>query len=304
MEKVLRPLTVLQEDAERFILLLRGTHDRIETCGCVRRGSMGTGCAYVVVPRPDPTGNGPHLVYNRLLELQAKGKLQPWQTPAGYQWFDPDCVLLMVNVGGVCHEITIATGDNWGYRVAEATGPGGYFRMLRHRLMLAGALKLHGGHVCLVKRHPGGQELVPIPVYEERDFFRLARTSYRSPQYRFERHSSDNRADWSRGVQPEWYPPGVIPYADPHGQPALFESSTTLSAAELQQRRAAAASRLARSPRESSRRSDACKHRSPPPGESSTTPASTSSANPPTGAPPSARSSTSSGPASTSSDCT
>ena len=97
--------------------------------------------------------------------------------------------------------------------------------MLIWRLEHAGTLKLHMGLPCVVDRSGVSEQLLPMPCPDETDFFRLARTEFKAPRYRFERPAEhdDDRGNWPRGMLPEWYPPGVRVYAPPR-QPGLFDT--------------------------------------------------------------------------------
>ena len=78
--------------------------------------------------------------------------------------------------------------------------------MLLWRLRQADALLLRHGVICAIDRSGVAEQLNPIAGVDEKQFFRMARTPWRSPDQRFTRPS---QADWPAGMLPEWYPPGV-----------------------------------------------------------------------------------------------
>src|SRR5437764_9471990 len=98
---------------------------------------------HLIIPAPS-SGPGGNAVWDRARELLALGKLKPFTLASG-QLSTPDVETVALELWdsrGWRHTIIRTTRESWGYRHAEAIGPAGYFAMLRHRLELAGTLKL------------------------------------------------------------------------------------------------------------------------------------------------------------------
>lgn len=203
-----------------------GTYSRWDICGAARRQKPGEELKHVVIPL---AGDGAfdNGVWQRAAELAALQTLRPWPHPRGnILWVEPDATLIAAELGGSRHEICLATAENWGARIAQHTGPEGYWQMLLWRLREAGTLDLRNGMVCAIDRiNPAVRGETMIPCGEERKFFRLARTAWKSPRGRFERPGADATNDWTRGMLPEWVPPGLAVYADPSRSPQLFDGS-------------------------------------------------------------------------------
>lgn len=215
--------------AKRFQALFQGTARSWQVAGHVRRRKDGPmQVLHMAVPGPvaHPDLNP---VWARALELLVTHRLALHAYPGGLRGPEPDSTLAGFDLCGWRHEISLGRPGHEGPRLAELTGPPGYWRMLLHRLRLAGTLRVHQGAVCAINRSLSGpacgaENLVEIPCPDEATFFKLARTRWRDPAHRFER-PVDNTRDWNRGVLPEWYPPGVLPYADPLRSPELFDAS-------------------------------------------------------------------------------
>ncbi len=175
----------------------------------------GPALTHVVIPKA-PIDEGSNRIWERVAELAASGKIEAKVAP------EPDTTLCEVRRGVWGHTIALATGENLGARLAQHIGPPSFAEMLRRRLEDAGALKLMNGIVYAIDRSTEPTVLRPIPVNSEEKFFRLARTAYKGPRFRFVRRGTDRPGWWKRGMEPEWYPPGVIPFADPR-QPGLFD---------------------------------------------------------------------------------
>lgn len=235
---------------ERFRELFAGTALAWQIAGHVRRQVEGP--MYVVhlaVPKEDPGGYA-NAVWGRAVDLLCRRELLLHRYAGGFERGpERESAAAGFERDGWLHEVVVCHPDAYGPRLAELTGPAGYWRMLLHRLTLAGALRLHQGRVCLIDRSLAPREsrgtrkrgnrrrpspdqllacspaLIPIPCPLESTFFRVARTRLRDPRHRFERPASvsSGTGDWERGVLAEWYPPGFTPYADPRRHPELFD---------------------------------------------------------------------------------
>lgn len=221
-------LGAAQREAAEFQQRLRGAYARFETAGTLRRWQEGPPeLVHVVIPAAPPlaqAGETAHdnAMWERLSALLHKGTLV---TPPGAPQLPEGEARVFVAMHGLWrHTIVLATVENWGMRLAEQTGPTGYWRMLLNRLKEAGALTIHNGHVVAIDRsaEPAVHEV--IPCRQEEDFFRLARTPFKSPRFRFARPDGLPEGHWRRGMLPEHYPPGLRIYVDPR-QPGMFDNS-------------------------------------------------------------------------------
>lgn len=218
----------LVSQGRAFQRLFQGTYARWEIAGAVRRQKAGENdedLRHVVIPL---AGDGvfDNAVWQRAAELATGKKLKPWPYPHGsIHWVEPGATLIAAERGGRRHEICLATEENWGARLAQHTGPRGFWEMLLWRLRHAGTLYLRHGMVYAANRSIPAAADTAIPCRDERDFFRLARTAWKSPRGRYERHADDHPRDWTRGMLPEWVPPGLAVYADPSRSPQLFDGS-------------------------------------------------------------------------------
>jgi hypothetical protein len=216
------------QHAATFRQLFNRGFTRWETCGHVRRELDGPReLVHVAITKSpiNPVGPFDNRLWEMAEDLIGRRQLQQHVHGDGLA-LRPDAESRVIEVvhRDWIHRVLLVTSDNWGPRVAEHTGPAGYWRMLSWRLHRAGALKLNRGMVCVVDRSGPSEKLQPIPCRDEHDFFRLCRTTYKSPRFRFERpEGADNERDWPRGMLEEWYPPGFRIYADPQ-QPGLFDT--------------------------------------------------------------------------------
>lgn len=211
---------------KRFAALFQGSALSWQLVGHVRRRKDGPmHLLHLVVPRAADDQGYANAVWGRAVELLVKQTVRLWPYAGGPRGPEWESTLAGFELGGWHHEISLCHPDHYGPRLAELTGPPGYWRMLLFRLRLAGTLQMHRGAVCAIDRSGPSERLAPIPCPLEETFFKLARTRY---QHRFERPADaggDNTNDWKRGVLGEWYPPGVLPYADPARHPELFDAS-------------------------------------------------------------------------------
>jgi hypothetical protein len=196
--------------------------ERWEVCGDVRLRKDGHDLVHVAIPKWGPSAGDPeaNLLWARAVYLQSLGSIAPWVSPGGMVcWVEEGSSVIEVDFRGHRHTINLATKSNWGLRLAEHTGPGTYFRMMRVRLELSGTFKIHAGNVCWYDRRSEPCQMRVIPVEDERHFFRLARTKWKEPPARFAQPLTNT----TRGIESEWIPPGVIPFANPEHQLHLFD---------------------------------------------------------------------------------
>lgn len=214
--------------AERARHLFRGSFSRWDSLGCVRRLSIPTPDEVLVhLVRPRPAGADsrfPHLVWQKASALFIEGLIFARDMQVLGDLVDADVSSIEFDAGGFRHRLCLGSAETWGVRMAQYTGPALFFEKLLYRLRHAGALTLHRGLVCSIDRSLGNgrESLQPIECRDERTFFRLARTRWKEPH---ERSAGQARRDWARGMEPEWYPPGVKVYADPSTNPELFNNS-------------------------------------------------------------------------------
>jgi len=216
--------------AEAVQKLFRGSFSKWDALGCVRRVRPplpGEKIPHLVRPRPSrlEVGPWPHDVWRRVEQLVQEGRVAATSFTTVRDLHTADVSLVEIEAAGYVHQLCMSSRETWGVRMAQYTGPAGYWSMLLWRLRAAGTLTVHRGVVCAIDRSLGltAPALSPIACPDERTFFRLARTRYREPHDRLDR-GKDNVNDWARGLLPEWYPPGVKVYADPSTDPALFSN--------------------------------------------------------------------------------
>lgn len=220
-------LPACQRAARDFEALFDGTYRSPywRMAGDTRRDQPSDHLVHVVIPKAASGADVTNAVWERGQALLSRGTLSLWERPGEF-YFAPstDSSVAWFSLRGVRHEVYLATDENWASRLVEHTGPPGYWRMLMHRLKMAGALTLHHGNVCVIDRSVTPYRLEPIPCKDEVSFFLLCRTAFKAPAYRFERpEGHDNVRDWERGVLAPWYPLGTRVYADPR-QTWLFDT--------------------------------------------------------------------------------
>jgi hypothetical protein len=202
--------------------LFDGTYSRWEIAGEVRREQDAREPGPVIVKHvlmsKPASPQSPVPVWERARQLIDRGSTGLC-VYAGGATFPPeaDSKRVALTVGNIVHELCLADAASWVPRLVQQTGPDGYWRMLLWRLQHSGALKLKSGAVCVVNRGVEPARYEPLAVDDERDFFRLARTEFKSPRYRFARPAAqqDDTENWPRGMLAEWFPPGCRVYVDP-----------------------------------------------------------------------------------------
>ncbi|HWP39810.1 MAG TPA: hypothetical protein VNL70_02705, partial [Tepidisphaeraceae bacterium] len=217
--------------ARKFRQLFARTHVTgcWQTCGWVRRRRP-TGpdvLTHVVIPADGDGGPWGNVLWHRAADLIAQHVVEPLASPAtGQLWCpDPEVVLIELRLGAVKHRIIRTTRQAWGARLVEHTGPESFWKMLLWRLQAADTVKLHRGLPCIIDRSGPSVRLKPEPCYTEADFFRWARTRYKRPELRWDQPGGP--AQWTRGMEPEWYPPHVRVCVSPN-QLAVFDTSKTI----------------------------------------------------------------------------
>jgi hypothetical protein len=215
---------VLHFRAMQFRALFDGTADAWEFTGCVRRWSAGDEIVHLVRPKRTLM-DGTNLVWKRGAELSLDGRVGPWREIEQHKndghWLDDDAAYVEFrhDKHPFKHTIVLATHANWGMMLARTTGPKSYWQMLSERLHHAGVLKIHRLHVCWMDRSTPTPKPVQLEVPDEKEFFAMARTTWKEPGRRFERLSYNQ---WAAGMLKEYYPPGMTAFASPAAEPSLF----------------------------------------------------------------------------------
>lgn len=207
-----------EQAAKRFQALFDRTYARWVQAGPLRRRLEADHIVHLAIPKAARHPDGENAIWERALELLSKAELSLWPLASGGTFApEPESRVSIFSSHGVRHELYLATLANWAPRLVCHTGPTGYWRMLQWRLEHAGSLKLHRGTVCTIDRSTEPPALEEVPCGDEHLFFKLCRTSFKAPQYRFERPPGhqDDTENWPRGMLPEWYPPGLKVYVDP-----------------------------------------------------------------------------------------
>jgi hypothetical protein len=220
--RVLMSWQACERAAKAVQALFEGTYSRWEVAGDVRRQQDAREpgpviVKHVLISKPSPPQN-PIPTWEKARQLIDRGDVSLCVYAGGATRAPEfDARMVALQVGPIVHELYLADARSWVTRLVQHTGPAGYWRMLLWRLQAAGALKLMSGAVCVVNRGVEPIQYEPLAVGDERDFFRLARTAYKHPRYRFARPAgeADDTENWPRGMEPEWYPPGCKVYVDP-----------------------------------------------------------------------------------------
>ena len=223
--------------AERLRLLFDGTHDAWEFVGAIRRRQHGHDVEHLVRPRlgEHRAADGGNLVWRRVLELWIDRQVRPCRRAASVVaaaddddddggggppplfWVEPESQVVELLAFGHKHTLYLACHGNWGCRLARTTGDHRFWLMLDRRLQAEGVFKIHRGMVCGYTPQ-GATQWSPIEVPDEREFFRLARTSYREPQAR----RGWSPSAWATGMLRPYYPGFFRPIANPLFQPEFF----------------------------------------------------------------------------------